>query len=29
MKEISNDWIEKWRSVKEKTACLVDLNSYF
>lgn len=29
MKEISNDWIEKWKSVKEKTACLIDLNSYF
>ena len=29
MKELENNWIEKWESVKEKTVCPVDLNTYF
>lgn len=29
MKEQENNWMEKWESVKEKTACPVDLNKYF
>lgn len=28
MKELENNWIEKWESVKEKTVCPVDLNTY-
>ena len=27
MKELENNWIEKWESVKEKTVCPVDLNT--
>lgn len=29
MTGLENNWIEKWKSVKEKTACPVDLNTYF
>lgn len=29
MTDLENNWIEKWKSVKEKTACPVDLNTYF
>ena len=29
MKELENNWMKKWESVKEKTVCPVDLNTYF
>ncbi|MFR4279961.1 MAG: DUF4241 domain-containing protein [Bacteroides uniformis] len=29
MKELENNWIEKWESVKDKTVCPIDLNTYF
>lgn len=29
MKELENNWLKKWESVKEKTVCPVDLNTYF
>lgn len=29
MKELENNWMKKWESIKEKTASPVDLNAYF
>lgn len=29
MKELENNWMKKWESVKEKTVCPVDLNTSF
>ena len=29
MKELENNWMKKWESVKEKTDGRVELNTYF